>query len=181
MSVDVLVADPPWRFGDKLPGNGRGAEKHYPCMSIDALCSFELPKLGVDAVLFMWRVSSMPEEALRLVRAWGFVPKTELVWEKLTRTGKAHFGMGRILRASHETCIVATRGKVRPAVLDVRTRFAAPVREHSQKPEEFYAIVERLFPESRKFELFARTVRPGWEQQGNELGKLGSVEAASCP
>ena len=25
----LLVADPPWPFDDKLPGEGRGAEKHY--------------------------------------------------------------------------------------------------------------------------------------------------------
>ena len=60
------------------------------------------------------------QEALDLVRAWGFMPKTELVWKKLTTSGKRHIGMGRYLRAEHETCIVATRGKVRPAVRTLR-------------------------------------------------------------
>lgn len=179
----LIVADPPWQLGDKLPGRGRGAAKHYDCMSVEDIClylhSLGDLDLGQNAVLFLWRLSCLPEAALQVVRAWDFVPKTELVWEKLTRTGRPHFGMGRYLRASHETCIVATRGKCPPAVRTVRSRFAAPVGVHSQKPDEFYEIVERLYPHATKYELFARRVRPGWVQLGYELGLLGSVETTA--
>lgn len=165
-----IVADPPWSFGDKLPGAGRGAEKHYPVMSIDEICAFELPPIADDALLFMWRVSSQVEEAYRVVRAWGFVPKSELVWLKRTSTGKRWFGMGRTVRAEHETCIIAKRG--RPATLDasIRSTFEAtvPERGHSAKPDEFYAIVEKLCAGPR-LELFARVERPGWVCLGNEL------------
>lgn len=120
----------------------------------------------------------MQREALELGHAWGFgQPKTELVWRKITKTGKEHFGMGRTLRASHETCLVFRRGKSAPENLSVRSVFAGYVRAHSQKPNEFYDIVEKLYPSARKIEMFARTVRPGWEQYGNQLGSIALTEA----
>jgi N6-adenosine-specific RNA methylase IME4 len=167
----VVVADPPWLFGDGLPGKNRGAAKNYPCMSLGEICAFEdfhRQPIADDAVLFLWRVSSMVPEAYDVVSCWLFEPKTELVWEKLTVSGKDHFGMGHYLRASHETCIVATRGRVKPLVRNVRSRFAAPVGRHSEKPEEFFKIVESLSP-GPYLELFSRRARPGWTCLGNEV------------
>jgi len=105
---------------------------------------------------------------------WGFTPKTEIVWLKKTAHGNRWFGMGRTVRAEHETCIIATRG--RPKVLNhsVRSTFvtdfaglSAQVGRHSEKPEEFYKIVETLF-DGPYVELFARRQRPGWTCQGDE-------------
>lgn len=176
----VVVADPAWSFDDALPGEGRGAEKHYDVMGNAAIERLVLPPLADDCYLFLWRVSAMVEEAYRVTRAWGFVPKAEIVWRKTTRTGKRHFGMGRTVRMEHESCIIATRG--RPKVVDRSTRsvFDAPEPEessvlvaeasrvHSQKPAEFYALVERLCP-GPYVELFARQTRPGWTTIGNQV------------
>jgi N6-adenosine-specific RNA methylase IME4 len=168
VTFSVLEADPPWKFGDSLPGPKRGAASHYRYLALPELLRFPLPPLADDAVLFLWRVASMQQEALDVVKAWGFTVKTEIVWQKMTKTGKKHFGMGRIVRASHEVCLVAKRG--RPVVMDrsVRSTFSAPVGRHSQKPDEFYGIVERLYngPYAR---LFARAQRPGWTSFGNEI------------
>lgn len=165
----VLVADPPWRFSDSLPGKKRGAIRHYPCLSVEEIARFPLPPLADSAVLFLWRVAAMPVDALHVVREWGFEPKTELVWRKLTPTGKPHFGMGRILRAAHETCIIATRGRrIEPKTRSMRSVFEAPVGRHSEKPEEFYRLVEALF-DGPYVELFARRPRLNWSTYGNEL------------
>jgi N6-adenosine-specific RNA methylase IME4 len=173
----VLVADPPWSFGDKLPGASRGAEKNYRVLTLDDICRFELPPLLDDSLLLLWRVSSQVEEAYRVVRAWGFEPKSEIVWRKLTKNGKPHFGMGRYVRAAHETCVVARRGRFKPKSMSVRSVFdgldvfEAKVGEHSEKPDEFYRLVEEL-AEGPYAELFARKVRPGWQQYGDELGTI---------
>lgn len=172
MSFKVICADPPWSFGDKLPGAGRGAEKNYDVMTIDDICQFAIPPTEPDAWLFMWRVSSQVEEAYRVVRAWGFTPKSEIVWQKLTKSGKKHFGMGRYVRASHETCVVAVKGRPKPLDLSIRSTFEAATGVHSEKPEEFYAgIVEKLAP-GPYCELFARKTRPGWTSFGNQVGVL---------
>ena len=170
----VLVADPPWFFSDRLPGATRGAARQYPCMSVTDLMRFPLPTLAPDALLCLWRVAAMQQEALDVVRAWGFKVKSELVWEKLTKNEKPWFGMGRIVRASHEVCLIATRGKFKPAERSVRSRFAARVGRHSEKPAEFYRVVERLSP-GPYIELFARQHRPGWTCLGNELQPLEVV------
>lgn len=174
--ISLLMADCPWRFRDRLPGKGRGAAKHYACMSVDELCSLRLPTEGDrDSVLFFWRVASMQEEALRVIKAWRYSVRSELVWQKTTRTGKPHFGMGHYVRASHETCLIAVRGSALPAVHDQRSTFSAPVGVHSAKPDEAFRIAERMYPRATYYELFARRIRRGWIQSGNELGKLGET------
>lgn len=165
----VLCADPPWRFGDKLPGPGRGAEKHYSTLSVEELCRFSLPSLADDAHLFLWRVASMQEEALAVARAWGFVVKAEIVWLKRTVSGKRWFGMGRQVRMEHEVCLIATRGRPEVRVRNIRSTFEAKAGRHSEKPEIFYTdIVERLC-HGPYAELFARKTRPGWTCFGNEV------------
>ena len=180
----VLSADPAWQLGDSLPGPGRGAAKHYQTLSMFELQRFPLPPMLDDSLLFMWRVAAMQEEALRLVRAWGFVPKSEIVWVKKTKTGKRHFGMGRYVRAEHESCIVAARGKARDLITDkgIRSTFEAPVGEHSAKPEVFYReIVEKLIP-GPYGELFARARREGWWCYGNEVdGRKAKEDAREFP
>jgi N6-adenosine-specific RNA methylase IME4 len=200
-----IVADPPWRFSDRLPGRGRGAVKHYPCMATTEIASgFQLPPFADDAVLFLWRVAAMQRDALHVAERWGFKVKSELVWEKtttriedaharelfklagrydmttravraLTRAAELlqepqtdHFGMGHYVRASHETCLICVRGK--PTILDhtIRSRFRAPVGQHSEKPDRFYELVERLCPGPR-VELFSRRARRGWTCLGNEV------------
>jgi N6-adenosine-specific RNA methylase IME4 len=167
----VVVADPPWSFADSLPGKGRGAIKHYPTMSARDIESIRLPYVHTDALLFLWRVASMQEEALRVCRAWGFRPVSEMVWAKVNEQGTARMGMGRYLRNAHESCIVATRGR---GIDLIRSRsmpswFVAKRSRHSAKPAVFYAMIERL-AEGPYLELFAREEREGWRTLGNELG-----------
>lgn len=173
MAVGLLVADPPWRFTDKL--GERGADANYPTLSVAQICVYPLPKeLPEDCVLFLWRVAAMQSEALEVCRNWGFTPKSELVWLKLTTNRKPFFGMGRYVRNCHESCIIATRGKAYPSIKNVRSVFEGIHGVHSQKPHEFYSLVERMYPDAIRFELFARVIRPGWNQSGQELGKLGN-------
>lgn len=169
----VVCADPPWSFGDKLPGASRGAEKNYAVMTVEDICRLALPPISENALLFLWRVSSQPEEALRVVRAWGFVPKTEIVWLKKTANGKRWFGMGRIVRAEHETCIVAKRGRVDVLAKNIRSTFEAASGTHSEKPECFYTDIVEKLSEGPYLELFARRTRSGWVTLGNEVPNAG--------
>jgi len=177
----ALVADPPWRFKDRLPGKRRGAARNYPTLSVEQIKAFPLPSLEADAILFLWRVSSMVEEAYAVARAWGFSPKSEIVWEKTTKSGKPHFGMGRYVRASHETCILATRGRMshRLRSRSVRSVFKAPVGRHSEKPDAFYALVEQLV-DGPFVELFARRERAGWSCFGNEVAVAAPEGGSKC-
>jgi N6-adenosine-specific RNA methylase IME4 len=179
-SARVLTADPPWSFSDRLPGKGRGAAKHYSTMSVEDICNLSLPRIADDAVLFLWRVSSQVEEAYRVVRAWGFKPKSEIVWVKTAKDGdpaRLAFGMGRSVRAAHESCVIATRGKPVRKSAAVRSVFHAPRRTHSEKPGAFFGLVESLY-DGPYVELFARREREGWLCMGGDLGRWLEVRAA---
>jgi site-specific DNA-methyltransferase (adenine-specific) len=167
----ALVADPPWLFGDALPpgrGAARGAGRKYATLTVDEIASFHLPPIEPDAWLFLWRVAALQAEALHVAEAWGFRVVSEIVWAKTTATGKEHFGMGHYVRAAHETCLVAVRGRPKPASRSIRSRFAAPIGIHSAKPERFYQIVEQLVGSGPFVEMFARRRRVGWTAIGRE-------------
>ncbi len=138
-------------------------------MCVGDLCTFALPPLADDCLLLLWRVAAMQAEALTVLGAWGFTLKSEIVWRKLTRTGKPHFGLGRYVRAGHEVCLIGTRGRVKVADRAVRSVFEAPVQEHSRKPDAIYEIAERLVPGGPFVEMFARRTRRGWTTLGNEV------------
>lgn len=180
----VIVADPPWAFGDPLPGDARGAQKHYRTMSDASVVRYwsllteermgedrpdDVDLAEPDSVLFLWRPAAFAEQGIIVAKAWGFEPKTEMVWIKRTKHGKLHFGMGRTVRASHETCIIATRGRPVRSSASVRSVFEAKTGRHSEKPDEFYALVEELFP-GPYLELFARRPRSGWHCAGDQVG-----------
>lgn len=86
---------------------------------------------------------------------------------KRVLAGAGKFGVGNYLRNQTEHCIVAVRGKPTLSLTNQTTVLEAPVREHSRKPEEFYALVESLCPGS-KVEMFSREDREGWERWGSE-------------
>lgn len=164
----VLVADCPWQPDDQLDDSTRGAATQYKTMNVAQLKRFVLPPLYEDSTLFFWRLASMQQEALDVIETWDFTVKAEIVWKKLTKTGKRHFGMGRQVRMEHEVCLIATSGAPQTLDKSIRSTFEAPVGRHSEKPEEFFKIVERL-KAGPYCELFARRLRNGWTCLGDEL------------
>jgi N6-adenosine-specific RNA methylase IME4 len=106
-----------------------------------------------------------------VVRAWGFTPQSEMVWRKLTASGKPRMGTGYRVRTLHEPILVATIGH--PTHKPLPSLFDGVAREHSRKPDEFYGIVTGHTPAAlRRADLFARETRPGFDGWGNEIGKF---------
>jgi N6-adenosine-specific RNA methylase IME4/ParB-like chromosome segregation protein Spo0J len=164
----VLYADPPWHFEvyNEESGVERAAGNHYPTMSLDEICALPVLSLASpDAALFMWTTVPHLRESFDVLVAWGFEYKTNIVWVK------DKIGLGYFVRNQHELLLVATRGDMPspspanrpPSVIH------APRREHSRKPDEAYELIERMYPELPKIELFARQARAGWAAWGNEL------------
>jgi N6-adenosine-specific RNA methylase IME4 len=105
-------------------------------------------------------------EALQVIATWGFEYKTHAVWVK------DWIGVGFWLRNQHEILLVAARGDmpIPPPARRSSSVIVAPRREHSRKPDEAYELIERMYPEVPKIELFARNARTGWAAWGNEIG-----------
>lgn len=166
----VLLADPPWPFKDRLPGGGRGAAKHYKVMPVHEIARFELPPLRDDSALVLWRVGAFLEEALFVMRAWGFrFTGGEIVWVKTTKNGEdVRRGMGRTVRNAHEIAMIGYRGRPKRLSGSVGSVVFAPLGEHSEKPDVAYEAVENLYG-GPYVELFARRERKGWSCFGDEL------------
>ena len=165
----VIYADPPWHFEvyNEESGIEHAAANHYSTMSLDEIRALPIPSLASpDAALFMWTTVPHLRESFQVLDAWGFEYKTNIVWVK------DKIGLGYFVRNQHELLLVATRGDMPspspanrpPSVI------SAPRREHSRKPDEAYDLIERMYPELPKIELFARHARPGWAAWGNEVG-----------
>lgn len=164
----VLYADPPWRYENPpMGGSNRSIENHYPTMDIDEICA--LPVGGIaheHAILFLWATNPKLAECLQVITAWGFVYRTNMVWVK------DKIGMGYHARERHEGLLIAKRGELAPPSVDARPDSVqeAPRTEHSVKPPIFYDLIDRMYPDLRKIELFNRGKldRSGWHTWGNQ-------------
>lgn len=164
----VIVADPEWLWESysEETGMDRAAANHYPTSSTEIIAQRDVPSIAAtDCVLFLWATAPRIEDALFVMREWGFTYKSMAVWVK------DRVGTGYWFRNRHEILLVGTRGNVpAPAMGDqFDSVIEAPVGEHSAKPERSLEIVEAYYPNVPKIELNRRgPARPGWSAWGNE-------------
>jgi N6-adenosine-specific RNA methylase IME4 len=170
----VIYADPPWQFNNKNTGGSlsSGAANHYDVMTHEDICQLPVQDIADDdCILFMWWVASQPEEALRVVKSWGFTLKTMtgFVWDKETKHGKDFFGMGFYTRQGSENCLIAVKGKPQKVSSSVRAVTRAKVGKHSEKPNVFNDKIVELMGDVPRIELFARNTVDGWDSWGKGL------------
>lgn len=169
---DLILADPPWRY-DFAETDSRQVENQYPTMTGEEIEALD-PRGAPDSVLFLWATAPKLREALAVMEAWGFEYKTHAVWDKEV------IGMGYWFRGRHELLLVGTKGDFSPPgpAARVPSVISAPRGKHSEKPEEVYAVLESMFPEAKRLEMFARGKRDGWHCEGYEAGKDAEAKPA---
>jgi len=160
----IIYADPPWKYGDQLTENYGSVKFHYPSMTISELCLLDIAGIAADnAVLFLWVTSPLLEECFPVIKAWGFKYKTSFVWDKIKHN------MGHYNSVRHELLLVCTRGSCLPDVAKLFDSVVSIERaEHSVKPKEFREIIDTIYPNGKRIELFARNEADGWERWGNQ-------------
>lgn len=175
----AILADPPWAYEMRSEkGYEKSPEKHYSTMSEAAISALPVHELAAgDCILFLWATWPHLQQALRVMKAWGFTYKTGGSWTKLTPSGKRAFGTGYILRSTTEPWLIGTIGN--PTICDhsIRNLIESERREHSRKPPEARAILEKLLPHAFCCELFGREPWDGHDVWGNEIGKYANKDA----
>ncbi len=179
----TVLADPPWQFSNRT---GKMAPEHkrlhrYPTMALKDICKLSVSAFVKEkAHLYLWVPNALMAEGLKVMEAWGFTYKTNLVWYKIRKDGGPDGrGVGFYFRNVTELVLFGVRGSIRtqaPGRRQVNVVLSRK-REHSRKPDELYDIIERCSP-GPYLELFARHQRPGWISWGNEIeGGLSSASA----
>ena len=156
----TILVDPPWP--------AQGGEKHYRTMSLARIKALPVGRLAArDAHLWLWTTNALLPKAYEVAEAWGFTVRSPLTWVKF-RLG---LGGRYQLRNATEQLLFCTRGRAPLGSRSQPTWFNAPVTEHSRKPAEQFAIIERVSP-GPYLELFARR-RPEsnqpWAVWGNQV------------
>jgi len=175
MRYGAILADPPWAYAMRSPkGYDKSPEAHYKTMSPEAIKALPVGQLaGPDCLLFLWSTFPHLPLALEVMAAWGFTYKTGGAWIKRGKgTGTLAFGTGYILRSASEVFLIGTIGAPAYRSRSVRNVIDAVRREHSRKPEEARAMIDRLLPDVDACELFAREPWVGRDVWGNETGRF---------
>lgn len=192
----TVVIDPPWKKSTGGVGHkSLNPSTHYDVQTREEIIvtiSDWMKKYPVapEAHMYMWAVNSFTAgrdqgilPAMDVCEKLGFKPISLIPWIKSNVGSPTPYGMRYT-----EMCIFAVRydkGKGK------RTRYSgtpelqsvpngrglcsskdyilAPRRQHSRKPEEFYDYVESR-SKGPYLELYSRTTRPGWTDDGNETG-----------
>ena len=169
----VVYADPEWQFEtySRETGMDRAADNHYPTTPTNDIVLRPVGDIAApDSVLFLWATAPMIKAALRVMEHWGFEYKAQFIWEK------DRLGTGYWNRNKHELLLVGTRGNVPAPAMGEQwpSVIAAPVGEHSAKPEIFAELIEAYYPNLPKIELNARRARPGWDVWGLEAPEVSA-------
>lgn len=178
MKFNVIVADCPWSFNDKLVMDSvkRGACSNYTVMNMANIKGLPVKKLAdpEGCLLALWVPSSMLKEGLDVMENWGFTHKQTYVWVKTKKDSlEPSFGMGRLFRNCHEICLIGiNNSKIYKRLKNKSQRTVCQFAnlKHSKKPELLQDSLEKMFPAESNglLELFARRDREGWVCLGNE-------------
>ena len=173
---DLILADPPWK---QKKGQGKknvrplssGTELDYPVCSLDEIKEHLAQATSLcqgDSVLFLWTIDKYLFEAQQIAESLGYKLHARMIWNKVTGIPAAF-----TVRYGHEYLLYMYKGKLIPVATEERgkihTVFTEKVQKHSKKPEISYEIINRLYPNLKKLEMYAREERDNFDVWGNEV------------
>lgn len=170
----TVLADPPWRFVNRT---GKMAPEHKRLARYETLTTADICELPVretlkdTAHLYLWVPNALLPDGLKVMEAWGFQYKSNIIWHKIRKDGGSDGrGVGFYFRNVTEVLLFGVRGKNARTLAPGRRQvnmMATRKREHSRKPDEQYDLIESCSP-GPYLELFARGTRKKWTYWGNQ-------------
>lgn len=154
----LIAIDPPWKYGTEYDQEVRRVGSPYKELDISELEKIEMPSAD-NCALWLWTTHKFLWDAKKLMDYWGFEYKLTLVWNK------EKLGMGEWLRCQAEFCLLGIRGKPEWNLTNERDILTEARREHSRKPDSFYAMARKLTP-TQGLDMFGRYKHEGWTLWG---------------
>jgi len=172
---DIIYMDPPWkqtRGGKKqVRPNSSGISVPYKTMNLSDIEEYikVVTDKSKNANVFLWVIQKYYIEANQIMKRLGFKKHTDIVWDKGNGPCPAF-----TVRMSHEYLQWWYKpGKIIKPVDP--GKYTTVLKEnhttHSTKPEAAYRMIEVMFPNTNRIELFARNTRNQWDSFGNEIKK----------
>lgn len=171
----IIYTDPPWmqtKGGLRKARPNQNRTLDYPTLSIDEImdihCYVGEMLTDDNFNVFMWTIDKFLPETEQMMSEMGYELHARIIWDKTNGIAPAF-----TVRYSHEYLLwFYKKGHILMPVKEVRGRYSTVIREpstvHSKKPVAAYEMIEAMFPDIPKLELFAREHRNGWDCWGNE-------------
>ena len=172
---EIIYTDPAW---DQTKGNKRkcrpnqGKKLDYNTCSMD-----EIKEIHRQAIklcnpkhnIFMWTIDKYLHETEQLMKELGYELHARMIWNKTNGIAPAF-----TVRFSHEYLLwFYKKGNMLMPCNEQKGKFATVFTEqatkHSKKPLCAYEMIETMFPDSAKLEMFARNTREKWDCWGNQI------------
>lgn len=171
---DLFMIDPPW---DKKKGGKRkvrpdqGKQLDYNVMGTGKV--FELldkeifSKAADQHTVFMWTIDEFMRVTEEYMENRGYKRHARLIWDKTNGVAPAF-----TIRYTHEYLIWYYKPKLMEIAEKWRGHFTTvmrePARQHSRKPEIAYQMIDAMYPNAKKYDVFSRTERAGWDRFGDQ-------------
>jgi N6-adenosine-specific RNA methylase IME4 len=166
---DVIYADPPWKQtkgGMRKTRPNQGKNLDYKTINLNEI------KTILNSVksntMFLWTIDKFLFDAQNIAEDLGFKLHARIIWDKENGVAPAF-----TVRYSHEYLLWLYKSPMLKIEKNMRGKFTTVLREkstkHSKKPTSAYEMIEALYPNTKKLELFARNKRDGWDSWGNEV------------
>jgi len=162
----TIYADPPWeqKKAGKWNKHAIARELPYPTMTVDEIIRLPICELADEGChLWLWTTNQYLPAGFEVMKAWGFKYLSPITWVKPSGFGNYFVSVTQTLLFGYKGKCLFPLARYKPTVVHT----GLPKR-HSQKPTEFYDLIESISPGAR-LELFARDKRAGWDCWGNEV------------
>lgn len=164
-----ILADPPWQLSlrGKRHRKKEGqflASLPYPTMTVENVCKLKVQDFADDDChLWLWTTNQHLPNGFEVMKTWGFKYLMPIHWIKPSGIGNWFIHRTQTVLFGYNKKCKFPLERYKPNVV-----FTGVPKRHSEKPVEFYDLIERISPGPR-LELFARTKRTGWSCWGNEV------------
>jgi N6-adenosine-specific RNA methylase IME4 len=182
MQYGTIMIDPPWqqtKGGHRKARAGQRKDFSYKTHDTDAIFSlldtFIFPMASKDHAVFIWVIDKFLTACEYAMQVRGYKRHCRFVWDKGNGIAPAF-----TVRYCHEYLIWYYKTKQQPIAKEARGKFGSVLhersRQHSRKPDAAYHMVEMLYPDTQKLDVFSREKRKQWALYGDEPDYYKNIE-----
>lgn len=171
---DIIVIDPPW---DKRKGGLRKSRPNQDRkLNYETLPTKEIFKLLDEQIfplaskthtVFIWTIDEFLRPCEDEMELRNYKRHARMIWDKQNGIAPAF-----TIRYTHEYLLWYYKPQMLKIEKSMRGKFAdlfsERAREHSRKPDIAYEIIDKLYPNMSKIDVFSREPRTAFAQFGNE-------------